>query len=345
MGEPLVIAGVGDVVAMIPYLVGAQPENSLVVFPVDHEPPRPIARMDIPANADEHRAMATHLADWYAPFAGGKVMVIAFTDQLERARSICQAVSVELEPDSTVIGQVGAQGDNWVQLDTGESGAITQAARDRVAVAFIGAGMPMPCDSMSQLRASFAPAGNDLSEAVAAATPAAQKAATDPALSAVEERWMSHTIARFVATGQPLDNDSAARLISDVQPIPLRDHAFEQMTRPDAHAHATLWKDLMTRCPEPERAPLATLAAFGYWLSGEGMHAHFALDQIPDHQMSKMAQVVRTLVDTGANPQGWAPPERAERPTDGRGDASKAGHDPRRDPPPATGRNVQGPPR
>ncbi|MDN5805457.1 MAG: DUF4192 domain-containing protein, partial [Microlunatus sp.] len=207
MSEPLVIAGPGDIVAVIPHMLGARPENSVIVFPVDHDQPRPVARLDIPEELAQHRDAAAAMAGSYAPYAGGQLVVVAFTDQLERATSICEAVTQELEADSTVVGQIAAQGDTWLRLGSSlpsslAQGTITQAARDRSAVASVGTGARQPYDSMDQLRASFNPTGEDLSDAVAAATDHIRTFGVWEATVAAEERWMNHAIEGFVATGR-----------------------------------------------------------------------------------------------------------------------------------------------
>ena len=336
MSEPLVIAGPGDIVAVIPHMLGARPENSVIVFPVDHDRPRPVVRLGIPEDLAEHRDVAAALADSYAPYAGGQLMVVAFTDRLERATSICEAVTRELEPGSTVVGQIATQGDTWLRLGSGlpsaiAQGTITQADRDRIAVAYVGAGARPPYDSLDQLRASFNPTGEDLSDAVAAATEHIETGGVWEPVVAAEERWMSHAIEGFIATGRPLPSTDAARLIADVQTVRLRDHAFMAMAREEAGAHAALWKDLLTRCPEEPRTPVASLAAFGAWLRGDGMGARHALERVTD-PTNRMAQLVRAMVELGVNPANYTPPEPASR-GDAVRDTDMPRHDPRREPP------------
>ena len=338
MSEPLVIAGPGDIVTVIPHMLGVQPEDSVVVFPVDHDRPRPVARLDIPADPAGHRDVALAAADSYAPHDGGRVAVIAFTDRLDQATSICEAVAQELEPGSVVVAQIAAQGDNWIRLGASSSepsaqGTITQADRDRIAVAFIGAGARQPYKSVDEKRASFNPTGEDLSAAVATASDDIKTfGAWEPTMAA-EERWMSHAIGGFIATGRPVSASDAARLIADVQIVRLRDHAAMAMTREDASAHAALWKDVLVRCPEESRTPVACLAGFGAWLQGDGMGARLALERVTD-PTNRLAQLVGAMVEVGANPTNYTPPEPAVRAESaGRESVNPPRHDPRREPP------------
>lgn len=156
------IAGPGDLVATVPHMLGACPERSLVVFPTSYERARPLAWIEIPGRNAEHAQVAQTLAASYFPFAGGQVVLIAFTDQLDRAASTCGAVTDSLEAHSTVICQVATDGDARVRLDAHQSGTISQADWDRIAVNFIADGKRQPYDSFEQLRASFNPRGDDL---------------------------------------------------------------------------------------------------------------------------------------------------------------------------------------
>lgn len=344
MSKRVVLTGSADIVATIPHLLGARPENSVVVLPIGGGQPRPTVRIDIPEAAAGNAGVAKALANAFAPHAGGDVAVVAFADQIEAAGAICEATTRALEPDTTVVAQIATQSDTWVRLDDPQWGTISEADRDRVAVAFIAAGNRQPYQSLDQLRASFAPKGEDLSAAVAAATGLSETDVRWAPTKAAEEHWMTHVIEGFVANGRPLAAPDAARLIGDVQTVLLRDHAFSAMTREESRAHAALWKDLLTRCPEPARTPVATLAAFGAWLHGNGMQARLALEQVTE-PTDRMAQLVRRVLDVGLNPAGWSHLQRAETQSPEYYDPP-ARHDPRRDPPtPKDGPGRPGPSR
>ena len=344
---PLLLAGPGDVVAVMPHVIGARPDGSVVVFPID--PQRPVARADIPATSEKYGDVAQGLAKSFERFAGGQVLVLAFTDQLERATSVCDAVAAALEPATSVVDRIAAQGDSWLRLgdtrpEAVNQGSITQADRDRVAVAFIGRGHRQPYGSLSQLRASFDPVEEDLSAAVTASAEQMDLVGVWAPAAAFEQRWMTHTIEGFVARPAPLSADDAARLIGDVQNVPRRDHALGLMTHQESGAHAALWKDLLTRSPEDARTPVANLAAFGAWLHGDGMGARLALERVTDPTNS-LASLLDTAIDRGVDPAGWTPP--VIEPLDGQerpgGPAER--HDSRREPPSREAPDRKGPPR
>jgi hypothetical protein len=58
---PLTVASVGEVAAVVPFVLGIYPQDSLVVFPAR---PRtvPIARIDMPRNPREQELAASSIA-------------------------------------------------------------------------------------------------------------------------------------------------------------------------------------------------------------------------------------------------------------------------------------------
>ena len=119
---------------------------------------------------------------------------------------------------------------------------------------------------------------------------------------------MSLVVGRHIACSTPLHEVDATRLLADVQDIGLRDHAWTLIPRDEARQHAELWKDLLTRAPEGAQAPAAALAAFSYWVAGDGLSARAALQQIPPTQQYSMAQLITVAVRNGLDPKAFPMP-------------------------------------
>lgn len=85
------------------------------------------------------------------------------------------------------------------------------------------------------------------------------------------------------------------------------------MRRQEASAHAALWKDLLTRSPEHARTPVASLAAFGALLQGNGMASRLALERVTDPG-DRMARLITAMVAVGADPTNSNPPQSASSP-------------------------------
>ncbi|RNI24853.1 DUF4192 domain-containing protein [Flexivirga caeni] len=333
MSEKEVLINHGRLVALMPHLLGARPENSLVVIPLEGAGRRsPAMVVQIP---EQH--LWESEARRFEPYGGVGVAIVAFADHAQAEASSAAMAQLLQDNGAEVWSRVATDGDNWVQLDSGDVGTVSQADRDRVAVEFIRNGHAQPYDSMEQLRASFQPVVcADLSASMNAAAQHAVAAAQDMRSLRREQRWMSHAIVHFVATGQMPDIEATARLLCDVQVIPLRDHAFTEITRDTAAPNAALWKEIMRRSPEDARAPAASLAAFSMWLGGDGMQARLAIEQVPGRY--ELANLIGLAVSAGVDPAGWSTPDPESKVYGRRADLDAPKSTRRRPtPPPATG--------
>jgi hypothetical protein len=154
-------------------------------------------------------------------------------------------------------------------------------------------------------------------EAMRRASAAARVSVDSGEAAATERAWMTLTLQRFTATGARPNEADAARMVSNVQHIGLRDHAWASMDTQNAASHAAFWKDLLIRSPEGTQAPTASLTAFAHWLSGDGIQARMALERVPDDPPYSMARLVTMALTVGMDPKGWSlPPELRPQPVE-----------------------------
>ena len=300
---PLIIRGVDEVVAALPHLLHVHPQNSLVIFPTD--PGRsPLARIDMPTTDAERDEVADELAAVYRGRTA-PVVLLAYTDRRDLAEAACTRIAQALEPSGEVSAAVAVSGDRWVRLDRAEHGTVSQSSKDLFAAEGLYRGSATPYDSEARHRASFDRVANPVpEELMTAATMATTTARSTPDELAVERAWIALTIDRYVATGGRLGDQDAARLISDVQHLDLRDHAWAAIDRSRSPQHGELWKDLLVRSPAGTEAPPASLAAFSYWISGDGMSARAALERVPAEQSYGLANLISTALRAGIDPRG-----------------------------------------
>jgi hypothetical protein len=123
-----------------------------------------------------------------------------------------------------------------------------------------------------------------------------------------ERAWIILTVSRHVAASTALPDSAATRLLADIENIGLRDHAWAGIERADAYQHAQFWKDLLTRAPEGTQAPPASLAAFSYWVAGDGLSARTALERIPDGQDYPLARLLGAALQSGVDPKSFPIP-------------------------------------
>jgi len=300
--SPLIVRGLEDLVAYIPHRLGVEPVNSVVVFPTDPGS-APISRVDLPRTPDEVEMVAKGIVPAYAE-RGTEVVLLAYTDRRDLAEAACEGISAALGPACPVVAAVTVNGDRWVRLDRPEHGVVSQAVRDRFAAEGLYRSGKVPYSSPSQHKASFAPSPHAIPvEVMASARAAAATALRSPDGIEGERAWMRVVLNRHVISGGALSDPDAARLLSNVQDIELRDHAWTAISRQDADRHAHLWKDVLTRSPAGLQAPAAALAAYGFWIGGDGISARVALEQIPPEQPYSMANLIGTALAAGIDPK------------------------------------------
>jgi len=354
--EKLVLHSMSEVVAAVPHFLGVHPQDSLVVVP-EVTGDTPVARVNLPHNAPQTLVVAEGLARAYAD-AGVGVVLLAYTDQPDLAREVCDTVRERLEPTIPVIGAVAVDRDGWVRLDGPNRGEVTQSDRDLMTAEFLLLDRPTPYATPDQLRQAYAPGRPVADELMVAAADRAAAAARGGTEGEVEREWITAMLHRAAAGHTVLPDAEAARLIADVRHIPLRDQAWASMERSTASRHAELWRDLLTRCPESANPPeslatpespvaaVASLAAFAHWLDGDAVKARVALDRVPAGTAYQMARLINLALELGMDPRTWSASRDVDGPHPDPSASSKAGglsHAMRGSPKPAPGRRPAGP--
>ncbi|WP_256791951.1 DUF4192 domain-containing protein [Terrabacter sp. Ter38] len=355
--ENLVLHSMSEVVAAVPHFLGVHPQDSLVVVP-EVTGQAPVARVNLPHGVTQQEAVAEGLARTYAGTGVGTgvgVVLLAYTDQPDLAREVCDTVRERLEPAIPVIGAVAVDGDGWARLDGPNRGEVTQSDRDLMTAEFLVLERPTPFATPGDLRQAYAPGHPVPGELMALA---AERAAAAARGGHAERVWITTTLARAAAGHTVLPDADAARLIADVQHTPLRDQAWASMERSTASRHAELWRDLLTRCPEsaesPESAtwpespvaPVASLTAFAHWLDGDALKARVALDRVPAGTAYQMTRLIEVALELGMDPRTWTVPDDLDGP--GRDPSASSTseelrHATREPPKPPAGRGPDGP--
>lgn len=301
--EPIVIQGMSGLIASTGGLLGYEPAESVVVVPVVMAPGLPVARVDLPVTDRDVTRTVASLAPVYRDSPAALVVMAYTRDQYAGAAAVRQ-VADGINPRAGCAGLVVVDGDDWVRLDMPDVGTVTQADRDRVGVEMAYHwSRSAPYTTREALAATWAPRAcmvpQDLIEEHA---PAAQIAAEGGRAGQVEQEWMAGTLSRYLATGQAVSDPDAARLIADIQHLPLRDHAVSRIERADLAGHAELWKDIATRTPAALIAPSASIAAYTAWMNGDGVNARMALDQIPSGTRYNLGSLVGKALDRAVDP-------------------------------------------
>jgi hypothetical protein len=300
--DPVIIRGLDEAVASVPHLLGTTVRDSLVVLPATTAN-APVARVDMPATEHQIAETIQSIAPAYRN-RNVPVILLAYTDRRDLAEMTTRRLADALQPACPVTAALTVNGDRWVRLDRPEHGTVAEATRDRLTAEFLYRSQPVPYPSQEEHQQSFA-AGPDVinPHTMEAATTAAAGRAGDPEQSLAEQTWIGDAVAQHASTRHPFSEADAARLLADVQHIGLRDHAWSTIERRHAADHAHMWKNLLTRAPEGAQAPAASLAAYAFWVAGDGMSARAALERIPPDQPYSMANLISTALAAGINPK------------------------------------------
>lgn len=297
------LSGPGDAIAIIPYLLGFTPTESMVVIALEGPRKRfgPCFRMDLVSNPEEVSGQGAYVRDLVRHHGFGWVLIFAFSEQREPAEAALRAShGLLLAAGVGVLDAIRADGARWWSTTCSDplcchpAGTPYDIDTSRVAAEAVLAGLQRAPDRES-LRAQFAPLGPERRRAVADAATALQPGADPvPLVNAAFD------------TPESLTADQVAELAVAVQQIGSRDAAWSMMTRATAARHLGVWRVVMQSVPDELLPPVGSLAAFAAWLSGNGVLASHAAErvlEIDDHY--SMARLVTEALQASLNPNTW----------------------------------------
>ena len=198
-----------ELIAVIPHLLGFKPEESLVFLPMSSE--LPTARVDLPTTPHDREVVWSSIRDAYSRHAqpGSSLAIVCLTADREMATGVGHVFAARFDSigiDTRVM--LWADETRWADLDTGDIGLQTQAARERIAAATVLAGKAQPADTRDSLAESLIgdrePVVRLLREARSAARANTGK---------LETRWAASRMQRFHTDGVRLSDADAARLL------------------------------------------------------------------------------------------------------------------------------------
>lgn len=311
----------GDLLAMIPYLLGFHPRDSLVVVIMGSDP-RPTVRgalrMDLPApEGTEVLAEQVVQAALAHGCAQALLTVVAAEppggspprrDVVDAVHRHFTAAGVSVHPALWVPEVVGQA--RWHCYDTcGCTGVVPDPSASPMAAASVASGQVTYADR-AELEALVAPGEPEALERRSAHLDAyydsvARAEDPDPMFFAVDGialllEWVLRAEAGRLPTE---DDDLVALAVALADPL-VRDAALGFALGERADAAQRLWQALVTALPAPEAAEPAVLLAFSALVRGHGAMAGIALQRAqqawPGHRLSRLCQVA---LDSGLDPE------------------------------------------
>lgn len=262
-----------------------------------------MARVDLPTTPRDREVVWRSISDAYARYAqpGSSIGIVCLTADREEATVAGHDFAARFDTvgiETRIM--LWADETRWADLDTGDMGLQTDAARERVATATVLTGRAQPAANRDSLAESLV--GDR--EPVAALLAETRMAARENTAK-LEGRWALARMQRFRRGGIKLSDGDAARLLVAVESVPTRDRLWLDMNRGNARSHVALWTDMTERAPDEVRAAPASLLGFASWLSGHGALAWCALDQVPRDKPYALANLVAAAAQSAMHPREW----------------------------------------
>jgi hypothetical protein len=303
-----------DVVTIVPYLLGFDPVESIVVVALEGPRQRfgPCARMDL-VDADATRETVQRQVDYVGELVGrhgfDPVLVIAFSASPVRADRVVHGILERLRDDRvTVVEAVRADGSRWWSYTCHNpvccpaEGTPYDAGSSRVAAEAVVAGLAR-APSRDALREQFEP--QPFRRAAFEAAVCALWAGLADIRPWTEDGYRD-AVLEAVAAEQPVAIDLLVQLVLPLQHVRWRDLAWSLMTRANAADHFAFWCSAVRATPDLLLAPVGSLAAFAAWLSGRGVLASHAAERVlqvePDYSM---AWLLLDLCASSIDPAVW----------------------------------------
>jgi hypothetical protein len=312
----------GDVIALIPYQLGFQPEHSLVLLIVDEPRGRlgPILRVDLPDRKTQ-QATADYLVNVLSHHGLRRVIAIAFSPEAAEADSFVGELAAALTAaDIELIDAWRADGRRWHSyLCTSpvccpsEGVAYGQQEGTVVAEAVVAGAVALP--DRQALRDSIGRLPDPDGVMHAATASAGLAWASRPTADQERRAWLGREMDRIVDLVTTFSQDrrhlgdiECARLSVAVQDIMVRDAAWAVMDHPRIEAHVDLWTQVTRRAVDGFVAAPSTLLGFACWIQGSGALARCAAERaLRDDPGYSMAHLLEESLDRCVPPSVWRP--------------------------------------
>jgi hypothetical protein len=315
-----------DVLAMVPYLLGFHPEDSLVLLTLG-EADRPFhARVDLPATPEHLPQVAEYLSSVAARHGVRRAAVVVYSSDGPPAAAAAAALGERLDQAGVRVAlAVRADGHRWFCLDDCDvcppagtpydvrthpfaaeavvDGRVTYRSREALRDSLVGTDRDdraEVCRAADRALERFARAGRGQGGPLAPDRARAHLVA--------EGQWLGHRVRQFLDDGVRLAADDVGRMLVAMVSVHVRDVAWAEMTHDNAVRHVDLWRDVVRRSPTDLLAAPAALLGFAAWLSGDGALAWCAVDRCreaePDYNL---AGLLADALTGAVPPSAWQP--------------------------------------
>ncbi|HQR27322.1 MAG TPA: DUF4192 domain-containing protein [Nocardioides sp.] len=307
-GPTLVARTPEDLLAMVPVVLGFHPQRSLVMLTFGGRQSFH-ARVDVP-DSDHDVALVTDLLLGPALRHEVRSAVFVVYDRDSRfTRAVARRLVREfLARGIAVVDVLLADRGRWCRFEERRWGPrVPYDLTDHPFHAEAVWHGLVTHDSRAALAASV---GTDPARlaAVCACLPAPGERSVAVAGGAApdETGWAVATLDAAVREGVALEAPDAARMLTALTDLDVRDAVWRRMTRATARQHLRVWTDLVRAAPEGMVAAPAVLLGFAAWLGGDGALAWCALDRcLADEPSYSLGHLLARALSDAVPPSHW----------------------------------------
>lgn len=298
-----------DVLALVPVVLGFQPEDSLVMLtfgaPGDAES-RFHARVTLPKKPEEIDHVVASLTGPAVRHRVRSVLLVAYGNDVSLAESVTGAVRESLRRHRIEVQhRLAADGRRWWSLPVAsdrfaERGTAYDVSAHPFMVRSVVQGMVT-----HRTRADLAATLD--SQPIRVQRVQATMVCLDPDRPGTQEAiWALELIAGCLETDRRPGTTDAARLLLALAHPKVREATLLMLTRDSARAMVGFWSDLVRRSPVPALAGPATTTAYAAWLAGDGALAWCALDRAAEADPDdRFAAMLAQGLEAAVPPSAW----------------------------------------
>jgi hypothetical protein len=301
----------GVLIAALPAVLGFVPEKSLVLVTVDRGEMGCVMRVDL---SEELTGSVEHFADVAATAKPDSAIAVVVDDEGASCRMCNDEYRHLAATLSETLGERGiellaahvvdrvAAGGRWHCADgCGQAGTVEDPSASPMAVAAVLDGRRLYA-RRAELQEVIAVADPVRSAALAAAIGNVDVDRSDADARCDVETAIA--AATRVADGQPLSDDTAARLACALTDPLVRDTLYALAVGEYSGQAESLWSELARKLPEPWRVEALVLLAFSAYARGDGPLAGVSLDAaLRCDATHRMAGMLDTALQSGMRPE------------------------------------------
>jgi hypothetical protein len=312
-----------DILALVPFVLGFQPEDSLVLLTTGEVGEPFHARTDLPDDPADLDLVVEPLVEAALRNGARQAIVVLYTHDtclaLEawallatRLSEIEVHVAVSLRVDAGCYSMLDDSDrpptpydltDHPLAAQAVYDGRVTYRTRQELSDSLV-TNDPDAVEAMGRLC-------DDATDRLCGAArhplgpPTPDRLRT---LLVAEGEWARERVRAALRDDEALPDTDVARMLAALVSQEIRDVLWAEIQRVGARKHVVFWTDLVRRAPLELTAAPAALLAFAAWMAGDGALAWCALDRCreadPDYSM---ATLVSTALQAAMPPSAWPP--------------------------------------